>query len=179
MIRRLFAFALGFHHAVEDILHVTDPVGYGHFDRFALDLNGTFFDAIKAADVVKLDVGKLAAGDRIISGTKGCFHDTAGDTEDGAGAGVLTQNAVSVFTHQCIEIDARLFDHAGQLTRGDDNIHILAAGGIHLLGACDFMFLSRTGHDGDDEDFLRIVSSLLGVEGLGQGPDDLVRRFAR
>ena len=91
-----------------------------------------------------------------------------------AAPGGFAEHFVEILFGQVGKVDAAELDHAGQLARGDDDIHIRDAvmpqfgtGGLELLG--------RAGHDRDDHDILRIDAGLFGIVGFDDRAFHLVR----
>ncbi len=68
-------------------------------------------------------------------------------------------------------------DHLAQLARREHHVHVADAAGGHLR-PLTFVLLRRARHDRNDENILRPLVQLVGVIGLGQGPEHLLRRLA-
>jgi hypothetical protein len=120
-----------------------------------------FLDAAHAAHVLKIELGQILAGQQVVRGPDGGFHDTAGGGEDVAGPGGSAEGPVEVLFRQASEVDAVDLHHAVQLPRGDHGVHIghTRLGGE--LGARGLELLGRAGHHGDHEDILGVDILLL------------------
>ena len=178
VIRRLLACGLGCADLVDHLLDVGQSVGHGDTNGLAGHLDGAFLDPGQPARHLELDLGSVRAGDIEVRAAKRCFHHPAGHAEDRSRAGVHAENVVARLVGNGDKVDARLLDHARKLTRGDRHIHILIAGGGHLLAADDLGLLRRAGHDRDHVHLGRIDPLLLGVVGLGERANHGVRRLA-
>ncbi len=131
-----------------------------------------------AADCLQFDRVMLFAGKFVINCTKSSFHNTAGDAEDDARSGVIAHDIrIPVFLRKSLEQHTASADHAGKLAGCDDSIHIRNAVDLLLL-ALFLILLGNAGHDGDNEDILRINAVLLRPPGLDDGALHLVRGLA-
>ena len=148
-------------------------------DDGAVDVDGSFADTgIMAADFVEFDLLVFLADELEVDGTQGSFHNTAGHTEDYAGAGVITHDIrIPIFIGQAVVDDTGALDHAGEFAGGDDGIHIRNPIDLFLF-AFFFELLGDAGHDGDDEDVLRIIALFLSPVGLDDGALHLMRGLA-
>ena len=131
-----------------------------------------------AADCGKCDGVSFRSRQLIVDGSKRCFHNTAGHTEDNACAGVVAHDVlVPTFVGETLKDDAGTLDHSGQFSRGDDSIDIRKT--IHLkLLALALVLLSGTRHDGDYENVLGCHVVDLGPVGFDDGSLHLVRGLA-
>ena len=144
-----------------------------------LQLDGGFLDLIQTNDGADVQVGEgqLTAGDDLVDGTQGSFHNAAGQAEDVGRAGGQAQRIVEFFFRQSQEVDAGGLDHVAQLAGGEDRVHVLHAV-VGQLGTGAFGLLGGAGHDGDDVHLFGLLADLFGVVALDDGAHHLMRGFA-
>ena len=78
---------------------------------------------------------------------------------------------------QFAEIDAGRADHLAEFARGEHGVDVASAAGAHLRPLA-LELLGGAGHDGGDEDLLGLQAEFLGIVGLGQRAEHLLRRLA-
>src|SRR5699024_6014735 len=115
-------------HPADDLLGVLQAVGDGYLQRGAVEVNGGLLDGVDvAADVCELQTGQSLAGVHLIGGTQGGLHHAAGGAEDGAGAGADAQGGVKLALRQHGQVQTLVADQLGQLTGGEDIVHVPVA----------------------------------------------------
>ena len=149
VIPRLDAVLQVLAHFIQDLLDIAHLVGNGDIDGCAVDIDCRSLDAVYSANRGELDRRRLSfLGDEAVCRAQRRFHNAARNTEDGACARVGTEQIVGGLFGKGHEVDAGGLDHTGKLTRGENDVRILAARGLHVLVAGDFVLLGRAGHDG-------------------------------
>ncbi len=135
-------------------------------------------DALEAAhrdDVaVIVDALDLLAGDQLDDGAQGRLHHAAGGAEDDAGAGGRAERVVEVALRQGRHVQAGLLEHLAELARGETVVDVLEAGVVHL-GPVALELLGRAGHERDAHDARGVEAELLGVVGLDERAEHLLR----
>ncbi len=124
---RLSAFIPGSAHFVEDRRDIAHLVCRGHAQVDTVDVDRRFPYARKSANGRKVHVFELFFRHEEIGCPERGLHDAARCTEDDAGAGIWPQGAVRFRIRQIEEIDARLLDHARELSRRKRDIDILVS----------------------------------------------------
>ena len=170
---------LAFADLVEKSFRVLHAAGDGDFDLGAVDDDFGFFDRFKATDAVEIDFAIFFASEPEVSGTESSFHDTAGDAEDDASAGILAEEILIEFLFgELIPDDARTLDHVREFAGGDDSVDVGEMFHCRILRTDGFVLLRGARHDGDDEDVFRIQIMGFGEVGFDDRAFHLVRRFA-
>ena len=165
-----------FTNLVENLLDIAHLVSDSDIDLCTLDVDRGLLDAVHTAHSGELDRRRLIfLRDEAVGGAESCFHNAARDTEDRAGARVGAKQVVRLLFRKVEEVDTGGLDHAGELTRGENDIRILAARGLHVLVAGDLVLLGRAGHDGSDVNLVALETVLLGPVGLGESGEHLLR----
>ena len=120
---------------------------------------------------------KLFAGEGLDCRPESGLHDAAGRAEDDARAGALAERIIEFLVGQEVEVEACGLDHPCKLSGGESVIDVgVAACGLIVSAA--LKLLGSAGHDADDHDILRVEVHLLGVPGLGDRAEHLLRGFA-
>ena len=101
------------------------------------------------------------------------FHNAARCAEDRAAARCDRKRIVEFFVGQFGELDARRFDHARKLARGDRRVHVA----FHF-GAVAFVFLRRAGNDRNGVNRFGIDAVLFRPIALQKRAEHLLGRFA-
>ena len=180
VVARLDAVPDVFADLIENLLDIAHLVGDRDVDLRTLDVDRGLLDAVHAAHGGELDSRRLIfLRDEAVGRAKSRFHNAAGDAEDRACAGVGAEQIVSLLLRKVEEVNAGGLDHAGELTRGENDIRILAARGLHVLVAGDLVLLRRAGHDGRDVHLVAGETVLLRPIGLGKRGKHLLRGLRR
>ena len=165
-----------FANLIENLLDIAHLVSDCNVDLRALDVNRGLLDAVHAANCGELDCRRLIfLRDKAVGRTESRFHNTAGDAEDRACTRVGTEQIIRLLFRKVEEVDTGSLDHAGELTRGENDIRILATRGLHVLVAGDLILLGRARHDGRDMHLVAGETVLLGPVGLGESGKHLLR----
>ncbi len=153
--------------------------GNSDIDNCTVDIDGGFADTgVMAADFVEFDLIVFLADELEVDSTQGSFHNTTGHAEDNAGTGVIAHDIlIPIFIGEAVIDDTGALDHAGEFAGCDDGIDV---GNIVDLFLFAFLFelLGDTGHDGNNEDVLRIITLFLGPVGFDDGTLHLMRGLA-
>ena len=149
----------------------------GDLDRFIADVDGGFLEIIKAANRLKFERLRFAAGELFVDGPERRFHDAAGHAEDRARARAGAERRIKFAFRQILEIQADVFDELYQLARRQYGVYVWMPVASHLR-ARRFKFFRGAGHDGDGKDPFDGNAHRLGVIGLGNGAEHAHRRFS-
>ena len=135
-------------------------------------------DALEAAhrhDVAVLVDGlQLAAGHQLQHGAQRRLHHAAGGAEDQAGAGGSRRRDRRSPTWAGGHVEAGLVEHLAQFAGGEPEVDVLVAAVAHLRPVA-LELLGRAGHEGHADDVGRVEAQLLGVVGLDESPEHLLR----
>ena len=146
---------------VEKDLCPAHTAGDGNFDLLTRKLEFGFADVFKTTDFVEDDALSLLAGKNEVSGTKGRFHNAAGDAEDNAGTRVVVDDiVVEVFVGKSVEEDTGTANDSAEFSRGKNGVYVAIAVVFHF-GTVLLVLLARAGHDGYDEHILGINAYFL------------------
>ena len=145
----------------------------------AAKIDRHLLDAVQSMQRFEFQFGPILARQEVVGRPQGRLHHPATDPENDARPAVLAQRRVGQLEAvQVLQRNAGLPDHARQLTRGERDVDVLSATGIHRGLTRDFVFLGRAGHDRNHEDGVGINPLLGGIVGFGQGAQNGVRRLA-
>ena len=165
-----------FANLVEHLLDIAHLVSDCNVDLRTLDVDLGLLDAVHAAHCGELDCRRLIfLRDEAVCRTQSCFHNAAGNTEDRACTRVGTEQIIRLLFRKVEEVDTGSLDHAGEFTRGENDIRILATRGLHMLVAGNLILLGRARHDGRDMHLVAGETVLLSPIGLGKSGEHLLR----
>ena len=170
--------------ALSDLIHnrlsVLSAGSNANLDIHTCNIVNRFLDAVGTAYLVEFKLGVILAGENVVSGTESCLHNAAGSTEDNSRTGVNAESGIEFLVGKSSELDAGSADHLSKLTGGKCNVNVNDAFACraHIISAY-LELLSGTGHNGYNEDILRIVAHLISPVGLDKSAAHLLRRFAR
>ena len=153
----------------------------GHRTDF-LDGDFRVADALHAAhgDDVRMikEVLHLLPCDQFNDRSKGGLHHAAGRAEDHAGTGGGAKGIIEVGLLHGGQVDAGLADHLRQLARGQAVVNVLEAAVAHFR-AVALELLGGAGHQGHGDDILRVNFHQLGIVGLDDRAEHLLRALGR
>lgn len=161
-----------------DAAGILERMRYADADFTAFQVDGALFDPGETAYFGKFQFLQCFAGDLFVYGTQGCFHNTAGGTEDCTGTGTESKRIVKCTFWQILEGQANVLDELDELAGGKDNVDILSAVAAHFRPG-GLKFLSRAGHDGDRDDIVHVDAGIFRIIGFGNSAEHAHRGFCR
>ena len=163
--------------AVQQLRRIGKPAGHGDLHLGAGEVVLGLLDVLDAADLTEFGALQLLAGHDLGNGTQGRLHHAAGRTEDMSRTGGHAEDGVELLIGQLGQHHTGTVQHIAQLTGGDGNIHIGQAHGALAVPA-DLILLRGAGHHAYHHDILGVEALLLGVVGLYQCTEHLLRALA-
>ena len=164
---------------VEERLGIAHARGDRDLDLGALDVDFGFLDRFQTTAGMEVDGAIFFAGQPEVGRAEGRFHNAAGDAEDNASARVFAQQIlVKFFFGKFVPEDTGAADHNREFAGGEDRVDVGELLHCRILRTVGFVLLRGAGHNGDDEDVLRVEIMRLGEVGFDDRAFHLVRRLA-
>ena len=152
---------------------------HGNTHLSAIDIGHGFLPAVESAHVGKeIRVGVLARH-QVIGRAHGGLHHTARGAKDHTRARAKAQRRVERLLNQRIHAHVTRADHAHHLAHRQRNVHIGRAVLAHHARQRALGLLGRARHHGHHKQALGLHAQHLGVIGLGDGAEHLLRRLGR
>ena len=164
---------------VEQTGGVAQPVRHGDVHLGAIDIGHGFLPAVEPSHVGKeVGIGVLARHQVICRAHRGLHHAARG-AKDHARARTKAQRRVERLLGERIDAHVTRADHAHHLAHRQRDVHIGRTALAHHARQRALGLLSRTRHHGHHKQALGLQAQHLGVIGLGDGAEHLLRRFGR
>ena len=164
---------------VEQAGGVAQPVRHGDAYLGAIDIGHGLLPAVQAAHIGKeVGVGVLARH-QVIGRAHGGLHHAARGAKDHARARAKAQRRIERLLDQRVHAHVARADHAHHLAHRQRNVHIGRAVLAHHARQRALGLLGRARHNGHHEQALGLHAQHLGVVGLGNSAEHLLRRLGR
>ena len=160
-----------------DLLDVGKAEDLAEIEFDAGDFDFGFADAFAATEGFEIEVFGFLAGEFFGGEADDGFGHATCCAVDNASTGFETHRIVAGFVRQAVEVDAEFANQVGQFCGRHGDIDIADAV-VAKFFAGDFEFLSRAGHDGNDEDILVVLADFFGENAAEHGGTHFLRRFA-
>ena len=162
---------------VEQTRGVAQPVCHGDAHLGAIDIGHGFFPAVQAAHIGKeVGVGVLARH-QVICRAHGGLHHAARGAKDHTRARAKAQRRIERLLDQRVNAHVARADHAHHLAHRQRNVHVGRTALAHHARQRTLGLLGRARHNGHHEQTLGLHAQHLGVVGLGDGAEHLLRRL--
>jgi len=170
--------ALACANIIKQNLCILHTVCNSNVNSHTVDIDGSLTDSLKASDGLKLNSLVLFAGKNKVYCTKSCLHNTAGNAEDNACAGVIAHKIlIEVLIGETVKDYTCTLDHSCKLTGGKNRINVLKTVDLKLI-ALLLILLCGTRHNGNNKDILGINVILLSIIALDQSALHLMGALA-
>ena len=164
---------------VEQTGGVAQPVRHGDTYLGAVDIGNGFLPAVEPSHVGKeICIGVLARH-QVIGRAHGGLHHAARGAKDHARARAKAQWRVERLLDERIDTHVARADHAHHLAHRQRNVNVGRAVLAHHARQRALGLLSRARHHGHHKQALGLHAQYLGVIGLGDGAEHLLRRLGR
>ena len=164
---------------VEQAGSVAQPVRHGNTHLSAIDIGDGFLPAVESTHVGKeIRIGVLARH-QVVSRAHSSLHHTARGAKDHTRARAKAQRRVERLLDQRVHAHVARADHAHHLAHRQRNIYVGRAALAHHARQRALGLLGRARHHGHHEQALWLHAQRLGVVGLGNSAEHLLRRLGR
>ena len=144
-------------HLLQQVLRAVEPVDDRDLHLAPVQVHFCLLDAVHASDAGEADLLQVFRAAAVYKTSQDCLCHSSGHSEDRACAGRQSERHIQRLRLYLRQVDARLLDHAGDLSRREHIVYILLAIRI-MLRPCDLCLLRCTRHDGDHHRLLRLFS---------------------
>ena len=164
---------------VEQTGGVAQPVCHGDANLGVIDIGHGFLPAVQAAHVGKeVGIGVLARH-QVIGRAHGGLHHAARGAKDHTRACAKAQRRIERLLGQRLHAHVARADHAHHLAHRQRNVHVGRTALAHHARQRTLGLLGRARHHGHHEQALGLHAQHLGVVGLGNSAEHLLRRLGR
>ena len=162
---------------VEQTGGVAQPVRHGDAHLGTVDIGHGLLPALESAHVSE-EVGiRVLARHQVICRAHGGLHHAARGAKDHTRARAKAQRRIERLLDQRVNAHVARADHAHHLAHRQRNVHVGRAALAHHARQRTLGLLGRAWHNGHHEQTLGLHAQHLGVVGLGDSAEHLLRRL--
>ena len=162
---------------IEQAGGVAQPVRHGDAYLGAIDIGHGLLPALESAHVSEEVSIRVLARHQVICRAHGGLHHAARGAKDHTRARAKAQRRIERLLDQRVNAHVARADHAHHLAHRQRNVHVGRAALAHHARQRTLGLLGRAWHNGHHEQTLGLHAQHLGVVGLGDSAEHLLRRL--